>query len=178
MITTKIKTDLIGILQIDNLGVRAYDFNYIPIKFNIIFKNDYFQIAQGDLSTYEWTTDYIIEELIVINKSIVHLDMILSDHFTLYQNKSTVYLYHDHVESFEACLKNAILITKLTTRHLTMNMNDSIVKGLCVTYVLYINITNNSACYLDVKNDIITKIKIDNSSLFYIHDELISKSKL
>ncbi len=177
MTTTKIKINLIGIIQIDNLGVRAYDFNYIPIKFNIIFQNNHFEITKGDLSIYEWKTDYIIEELIVL-KSIVHLDMLLSNHFTLYQNKSTVYLYHDYVESCEAYMINAILITKLTTKHLTINMNDSIVKGLLVTYIVYINICNNSTCYIDVEKDILRKIEIDNSSIFYICNELISKSKL
>jgi len=177
MTNTKIKSNFNGVLQIDRLGIKAYDLNYIPIKFNIIFNNDYFEITNDNginsILTYEWNTDYVLEELIAI-KSILHIDIPLYEHFTLYQQNSTVYLYHDYVISLDACLKNAVLISKLSIRHLTININDSIVKGLLVCFMLNIIVSNHSTCYLEVDCKVITKIKMDTSSLFYINDQLIT----
>lgn len=177
--TTRIKSNFTGILQIDHFGIRAYDLNYIPIKFDLIFKDDYFEITNGnDYKTYEWSTDYILEELIVIGKSILHIDMPLYEHFTLFQQDSSVYLYHDELETFDVQLKNAILMTKLKIKHLMMKSEDSIIKGMLITFVLTINLSNNSTCYVDIEHcKVITKIKVDNSSLLYINNNLC-KAKL
>lgn len=179
IVTTRIKVNFNGILQIDYFGIRAYDLNYIPSKFNLIFKDDYFEITPGsEYKTYEWSTDYILEELIAVGKSILHIDMPLYEHFTLFQQDSTVYLHQNELDSLDVQLKNAILMTKLKVKHLIMKCEDSIVKGLFITFVLTINLTNNSTCYLDIEHcKVITRIKVDNSSLLYINNDLC-KAKL
>jgi hypothetical protein len=179
--TIKITSTFNGILQIDNIGIKAYDLNYIPTRFNIFFENDSFIIINGDdYNTYEWQTDYILEELNVL-KSIIHLDMNLQDIFNLNQQNATVYMFSTELTLLNAYLKNSNLITKgVNIKHIHLYMNDSIVKGPFVSYLMDLKIKYNSACYINIEHcKIIPRLKIDNSSLLYINEELMNwKSKI
>jgi hypothetical protein len=179
--TIKIKSCFNGIIQIDNIGIKAYDLNYMPTKFDIIFENEMFNIINGNnYNTYEWCSDYILDELNVVN-STIYLDMNLQDIFNINQQNATVYILSKELNLLTAYLKNSNLICKsMNVRHLHLMMNDSIVKGLIVCYLMDLKIKYNSMCYINIENcKIITKVKIDNSSLLYIQDELMNwKSKL